>query len=107
MESLGYKQKNKMVYQMIENMKQKSIDFDQFLDMMTARIVRAHSDTCKQACKSKMSAAARGGTSEREEKNSCVERRKQALTVGSTLLPLVLLACFPFSSLMVTIAMIS
>jgi len=38
MESLGYKQKNKMVYQMIENMKQKSIDFDQFLDMMTARI---------------------------------------------------------------------
>ena len=40
MESLGYKQKNKMVYQMIENMKQKSIDFDQFLDMMTARIVR-------------------------------------------------------------------
>ena len=39
MESLGYKQKNKMVYQMIENMKQKSIDFDQFLDMMTARIV--------------------------------------------------------------------
>ena len=34
MESLGYKQKNKMVYQMIENMKQKSIDFDQFLDMV-------------------------------------------------------------------------
>lgn len=43
MESLGYKQKNKMVYQMIENMKQKSIDFDQFLDMMTARIV-SHDD---------------------------------------------------------------
>lgn len=42
MESLGYKQKNKMVYQMIENMKQKSIDFDQFLDMMTARIVRTN-----------------------------------------------------------------
>lgn len=42
MESLGYKQKNKMVYQMIENMKQKSIDFDQFLDMMTARIVSRH-----------------------------------------------------------------
>ena len=42
MESLGYKQKNKMVYQMIESMKQKSIDFDQFLDMMTARIVRTH-----------------------------------------------------------------
>jgi len=38
MESLGYKQKNKMVYQMIENMKQKEINFDQFLDMMTARI---------------------------------------------------------------------
>jgi len=38
MESLGYKQKNKMVYQMIENMKQKEITFDQFLDMMTARI---------------------------------------------------------------------
>ena len=38
MESLGYKQKNKMVYQMIENMKQKTIDFDTFLDMMTARI---------------------------------------------------------------------
>ena len=40
MESLGYKQKNKMVYQMIENLKHKEINFDQFLDMMTARIVR-------------------------------------------------------------------
>ena len=47
MESLGYKQKNKMVYQMIENMKAKSIDFDQFLDMMTARIVSGH-DTRKR-----------------------------------------------------------
>jgi hypothetical protein len=45
MESLGYKQKNKMVYQMIENMKAKSIDFDQFLDMMTARIVSGHAET--------------------------------------------------------------
>ena len=38
MESLGYKQKNKMVYQMIENMGRREINFDQFLDMMTARI---------------------------------------------------------------------
>lgn len=103
MESLGYKQKNKMVYQMIENMKvsgasehsghsvgflgitalrfqqpplrhiftidlpyslrfpvrqsldavcaplqQKSIDFDQFLDMMTARIVRSRCTQSKR-----------------------------------------------------------
>jgi len=38
MESLGYKKKNKMAYQMIENMKQGEIDFNAFLDMMTARI---------------------------------------------------------------------
>jgi len=51
MESLGYKQKNKMVYQMIENMKAKSIDFDQFLDMMTARIVSGHAETATAATK--------------------------------------------------------
>jgi len=38
MESLGYKKKNKMAYQMIENMRDGEIDFDGFLDMMTARI---------------------------------------------------------------------
>jgi len=38
MESLGYKDKNKMVYQMIENIKGDQIDFEQFLDMMTAKI---------------------------------------------------------------------
>jgi len=45
MESLGYKDKNKMVYQMIENIKGEQIDFEQFLDMMTAKIVR-----CVCAC---------------------------------------------------------
>ncbi len=38
MEKLGYKQKNRMVYQMIENLKHKEITFDMFLDMMTAKI---------------------------------------------------------------------
>lgn len=38
MESLGYKDKNKMVYQMIENIKGDEIDFDAFLDLMTAKI---------------------------------------------------------------------
>lgn len=38
MKQLGYEQKNKLVYQMIENMKQGEMDFDAFLDMMTARI---------------------------------------------------------------------
>jgi centrin-1 len=38
MESLGYKDKNKIVYQMIESINSDKIDFDQFLDMMTARI---------------------------------------------------------------------
>mmetsp|Transcript_21834 Transcript_21834/g.43332 ORF Transcript_21834/g.43332 Transcript_21834/m.43332 type:complete len:166 (+) Transcript_21834:30-527(+) len=38
MESLGYKKKNKMVYQMIESMPEGEIDFDGFLDLMTARI---------------------------------------------------------------------
>jgi len=38
MESLGFKQKNKLVYQMIDKMKQREINFEQFLDMMTARI---------------------------------------------------------------------
>jgi Ca2+-binding EF-hand superfamily protein len=38
MESLGNKHKNKMVTQMIENMKEGEITFDDFLDMMTARI---------------------------------------------------------------------
>ena len=59
MEALGYKDKNKMVYQMIENIQVRlcfgpvhhiphteliaqgdSITFEKFLDMMTARIVR-------------------------------------------------------------------
>jgi len=38
MESLGYKNKNKMVYNMIESMPQGMISFEQFLDLMTARI---------------------------------------------------------------------
>jgi Ca2+-binding EF-hand superfamily protein len=46
MESLGYKEKNKMVYQLIEGIKGDQIDFDQFLDMMTARIVSRPQAAC-------------------------------------------------------------
>jgi Ca2+-binding EF-hand superfamily protein len=49
MESLGYKKKNKMAYQMIENMKQGEIDFNAydithslFVSYMTTR----HDTTC-------------------------------------------------------------
>jgi len=38
MESLGYKERNRTVYQMIDSLKGDRIDFDQFLDMMTAKI---------------------------------------------------------------------
>lgn len=38
MESLGYKHKNKMVYNMIESMPAGMISFPQFLDLMTARV---------------------------------------------------------------------
>ena len=39
MESLGYKEKSKIVYEMLEKMNHSQINFDQFLDMMTAKIV--------------------------------------------------------------------
>lgn len=38
MESLGYKNKNKMVYNMIESMPSGMINFEQFLDLMSARV---------------------------------------------------------------------
>jgi len=38
MESLGYRNKNRMVYNMIESLPSGMINFDRFLDLMTARI---------------------------------------------------------------------
>lgn len=38
MESLGYKHKNKMVYNMIESLPSGMLSFDQFLNLMTARV---------------------------------------------------------------------
>ena len=49
MQSLGFEAKNQTIYQMIADIDQDnngSIDFDEFLDMMTAKMVRFHIDAC-------------------------------------------------------------
>eukprot|EP00343_Euplotes_focardii_P007642 CAMPEP_0205822318 /NCGR_PEP_ID=MMETSP0206-20130828/12081_1 /ASSEMBLY_ACC=CAM_ASM_000279 /TAXON_ID=36767 /ORGANISM="Euplotes focardii, Strain TN1" /LENGTH=171 /DNA_ID=CAMNT_0053118473 /DNA_START=21 /DNA_END=536 /DNA_ORIENTATION=+ len=47
MESLGYDKKNRTIVEMIENMEDGEIDFEGFLDMMTARMSDSKEDIMK------------------------------------------------------------
>ena len=49
MQSLGFEAKNQTIYQMIADIDKDgsgTIDFDEFLDMMTAKMVSLHRITC-------------------------------------------------------------
>ncbi len=49
MQSLGFEAKNQTIYQMIADIDKDgngTIDFDEFLDMMTAKMVRSLSFNC-------------------------------------------------------------
>ena len=50
MQSLGFEAKNQTIYQMIGDIDKDgsgSIDFEEFLDMMTAKMVRAPASRCR------------------------------------------------------------